>query len=256
MEVLEVVKKASSFECILCNVSCSRNFDLLRHFKTKKHIQRLTGSNTEVKKAQNSVNCVFKCKCGREYKTHGGLWKHKQKCYSKMEQTNTSTMMNTSNISNDDIIKIILEQSKENKELKDMMMEMMKNQSSTSMNNCNNTNTNTINNHFNINMFLNEKCKNALNLSEFASQIKGSIKDLESIGMLGFVEGVSKIFIRELKNLSVYERPIHCTDVKREKLYVKDENRWEKEDDDKKKIKKAIKNITFNNIKNLNVLNI
>ena len=153
MEVLEVVKKASSFECILCNVSCSRNFDLLRHFKTKKHIQRLTGSNTEVKKAQNSVNCVFKCKCGREYKTHGGLWKHKQKCYSKMEQTNTSTMMNTSNISNDDIIKIILEQSKENKELKDMMMEMMKNQSSTSMNNCNNTNTNTINNHFNINMF-------------------------------------------------------------------------------------------------------
>jgi hypothetical protein len=84
---------------------------------------------------------------------------------------------------------------------------------------------------------------------DFVNQIKGNLKDLESFGLLGFVDGISKIFIRELKSMSVYKRPIHCTDIKREKMYVKDENKWEKEEDDKPKIKMAIKHITHNNIK-------
>jgi hypothetical protein len=157
-----------------------------------------------------------------------------------------------SNEINNDILKLIIDQSKENKELKEMLveqnkliMEMMKTHIPSSTIN----NSNTTNNHFNINLFLNEKCKDAINLMDFVNEIKGNVKDLENIGLLGFVDGISQIFIRELKNMSVYKRPIHCTDIKREKIYVKDENKWYKEEEDKPNIKKAIKYITHNNIK-------
>jgi len=221
----------------------------------------------EIKKtpnAQKALKNIFVCSCGKNFKSNSGLWKHKQLCISQNAEIFLETIHdnhvveNKFPITNEDIVKIFLEQSKENKDLRDLLLEqnklmvdMMKKQSMCLTSVTNNNNNTTNNNNFNINLFLNEKCKDALNLMDFVNQIKGNVKDLENIGIMGFVEGISKIFIRELKSLSVYERPIHCTDVKREKLYVKDEDKWEKEEDSKPKIIKAIKYITHHNIKAL-----
>lgn len=238
--------------CEKCNYDTYSKKDFEKHILTRKH-KRLTNTNDLLsEKVQKSkLNDTYTCICGREYKHMSSLCKHKKSCCDLIK--NDSDKNSSVTINNDDIIKIFLEQSKENKDLKDLLveqnkliMEMMKSQQGLA--NVTNNNT-TNNNNFNINVFLNEKCKDALNLMDFVNQIKGSIKDLESIGVFGFVEGVSKIFVRELKSLSVYKRPIHCTDVKREKLYVKEDNKWEKEEDNKPNIIKAIKYITHNNIK-------
>ena len=281
MEVLEVKKSPKSdkkFMCSFCYYNTSKCADYKKHLSTSKHLRKSNYSEVEVemevKKAdlsQKSLKNEFICNCGKNYKTHGGLWKHKQSCVSQNISTNKEIIIeklqdnqvdeNEVVFSNNDLVKIFLEQSKENKDLKELlieqnklMMDIMKKQSLslTSVTNNNNTNNTTNNNNnFNINLFLNEKCKDALNLMDFVNQIKGNVKDLENIGIMGFAEGISKIFIRELKSLSVYERPIHCTDVKREKLYVKDEDKWEREEVGKPKIVKAIKYITHHNIKAL-----
>ena len=249
-----MANKKSFFEkklncCEICNYDTYSKKDFEKHFLTLKHKRLINANELLIKNHENPT--LFVCSCGKEYKHQSSLCKHKKNCDGSVKKEDTSKDM----ISNNEIIKIFLEQSKENKDLKELlieqnklMMDMMKNQSLASVTNNNNSN-NTTNNNFNINLFLNEKCKNALNLMDFVNQIKGNVKDLETIGIMGFVEGISKIFVRELKSLSVYERPIHCTDVKREKLYIKDEDKWEKEEDGKPKIVKAIKYITHHNIK-------
>jgi hypothetical protein len=267
MEILEMKKaskSAQNYNCIFCDFNTCKIYDYNRHLTTSKHIRKSNYSGEETKKAlfaQKASKQKFTCNCGKNFVSNSGLWKHKQLCKNlelidKKSHDNTSFEYNE-DFTSKDIIKIILDQSKENKDLKELLIEqnkimvdMMKNQSLTSVTNNNNSN-NTTNNNFNINLFLNEKCKNALNLMDFVNQIKGNVKDLENIGIMGFVEGISKIFIRELKSLSVYERPIHCTDIKREKIYVKDQDKWEKEEDGKPKIIKAIKHITHHNIKAL-----
>jgi hypothetical protein len=236
--------------CEICNYDTYSKKDFGKHLLTLKHKRLIIANELLIKNLENPI--LFACNCGKEYKHQSSLCKHKKNCDFGIKQEDTSKEP----ITNTDIIKIILDQSKENKDLKELlieqnklMMDMMKNQTLASV--TNNNSNNTTNNNFNINLFLNEKCKNALNLMDFVNQIKGNVKDLENIGIMGFVEGISKIFIRELKSLSVYERPIHCTDVKREKLYVKDEDKWEKEEEGKPKIIKAIKYITHHNIKAL-----
>jgi len=272
MEVLEVKKSpkvAKKFECVFCNYITCKYSDYEKHLTTSKHIRKSIYSGKEVvletkkaQKSQKSQKIDFPCHCGKTYKYHGGLWKHKQICKNMViieEKTDDNWCIDDKeDLSSKDLIKIFLEQSKENKDLKELlieqnklMLDMMKKQSLSLTSVTNNNTTNHNNNNFNINVFLNEKCKDALNLMDFVNQIKGSVKDLESIGIMGFAEGISKIFIRELKSLSVYERPIHCTDIKREKIYVKDEDKWEKEEDSKPKIIKAIKYITHHNIKAL-----
>jgi hypothetical protein len=267
MEVLDIKKSpkvAKKYSCTFCYYSTCKISDYSKHLSTSKHLNKVNYSGAEVKMDINSDKLSQKskknnlvCNCGKVYKTHGGIWKHKKVCFIKINPENDQLYLD--DISNNNLIKIFLEQSKENKDLKELLMEqnklmmdMMNKQSMglTSVTTNNNTNNTTNHNNFNINLFLNEKCKDALNLMDFVNQIKGSVNDLENIGIMGFAEGISKIFIRELKNLSLYERPIHCTDIKREKLYVKDEDKWEKEDS-KPKIIKAIKYITHHNIKAL-----
>jgi hypothetical protein len=239
--------------CEKCNYDTYNKKDFSKHLYTNKHLRLTIPNNLLNDMSQKShINEKYRCICSKEYKHQSSLCKHKKIC----TEINKTDIVSTDEIkiNNQDIVNIIVEQSKENKELKELLieqnkliMEIMKSHTSTNINNSNNINT--TNNHFNINLFLNEKCKDAINLMDFVNQIKGNLKDLESFGLLGFVDGISKIFIRELKSMSVYKRPIHCTDVKREKMYVKDENKWEKEEDDKPKIKMAIKHITHNNIK-------
>jgi hypothetical protein len=130
------------------------------------------------------------------------------------------------------------------------MIEIAKEKSIT-MNNSNNTTNNTTNNKFNLNFFLNEQCKDALNIMDFVNSLTLKLTDLENVGKLGYTEGITKIFINGLKQLDVFKRPIHCSDLKREILYIKDDNTWEKENVEKEKIKKAIKTISHNNIKQI-----
>jgi len=138
----------------------------------------------------------------------------------------------------------------QNQEFKQMMIEQNKTivelaNKTTIVNNNNTTN----NNKFNLNIFLNEKCKDALNITDFVDSLQLQLGDLEETGRLGYVQGISRIFINGLKQLDVYKRPIHCSDAKRETLYVKDNNSWEKEDTDKKKITRAIRHVSIKNAK-------
>jgi hypothetical protein len=140
---------------------------------------------------------------------------------------------------------------KENAEFKTLIMELVKKENNT-LTNINSNNVNSNNKTFNLQFFLNEQCKDALNIGEFVDSIKVQLSDLETVGHIGYVEGVSKILIKNLNELDVVKRPIHCSDLKREVLYIKDDDKWSKENDDKLVIKKAIKDVSNKNIRQIN----
>jgi hypothetical protein len=187
--------------------------------------------------------------CSKKYKDNSGLWRHKKKCIEK-EKEMESNELNEQNESVE-LIKYLM---KENSEFKQMiieqnkqMIEMSKNNSVT--NNNNNNNINSHNKSFNLNFFLNETCKDAMNIMDFVDSIKIQLCDLENVGKLGYVEGISKIIVRNLNSLDETKRPVHCTDTKREVMYVKDEDKWEKENENKQKMRKVIKHVTHKNSK-------
>ena len=138
---------------------------------------------------------------------------------------------------------------KENTEFKQLMIEQSKTMNELANKAGNNNTTN--NNQFNLNFYLNETCKNAMNIMDFVSQLQVGIQDLEETGKLGYAEGISKIFINGLKQISVTDRPIHCSDLKRETLYIKDNNEWNKETNNKVILTNAIKHVAHKNIKNI-----
>jgi len=145
---------------------------------------------------------------------------------------------------NSELKHLIIEQSKETSEFKNIMMEVIKNGTNNTTNN-----TTYSNKSFNLNFFLNETCKNAMNIMDFVESIQLQLSDLENVGKVGFVNGISKIIVKNLKALDETQRPVHCTDKKREVIYVKDEDKWEKEDAECKKVRKAIKSIAKKNSK-------
>jgi hypothetical protein len=205
---------------------------LVREFANQKKAE-------EYKTRQNSPKKEsIVCECGKKYKFGSGLWKHKKTCYfteKKALETNTNTY-------DKQIIQMLL---KENSELKNMVMEVCKNAQPS---NTHISNTNSHNKTFNLQFFLNEQCKDAMNIMDFVNSIKLQISDLESVGKLGYVNGMHKIIVNNLNALDIHKRPVHCSDAKREIMYVKDEDKWEKENEEKKKLKKAIKQITHKNI--------
>jgi hypothetical protein len=187
----------------------------------------------------------FECVCGKTYKDNSGLWRHKKSCNN-----------NFTNIVIDPIeqINLVNYLMKENSEFKQLMIEQNKHMLEMANkvgNNNNNINNTTNNNNFNLNFFLNETCKNAMNIMDFVSQLQVGVKDLEETGRLGFAEGISKIFINGLKQIDISDRPVHCSDFKRETLYIKDNNQWNKEDTDKKTLTNAIKHVAHKNMKQI-----
>jgi hypothetical protein len=189
---------------------------------------------------------IHSCICGKTYKYRQGLALHKKKCNPIVTNTDTSNNF----VIDKELVMSILKQNadiiKENSELKNMMMEVIK----TGTHNINTTNnTNSHNKTFNLQFFLNETCKNAMNIMDFVDSLKLQLNDLERMGEIGFVNGMSNIIIKNLQNLDVTERPVHCTDQKREVMYVKDEGKWDKEDEAKPKLRKAIKHIAHKNAK-------
>jgi hypothetical protein len=184
-------------------------------------------------KLQKVALGIFCCAyCDKEFKSKVGLWKHNQKCKS------TETKVDDKNM-----IVMLLNQ---NNQLQQQIIEFCKNSQNTNINNINNMNSN--NKSFNLNVFLNETCKNAMNIMDFANSIQPKLTDLENIGEVGYVDGISKIIIDNLKLLDVSERPVHCSDFKRDVIYVRDANKWEKDDNALAKIKKVINCVTDKNI--------
>jgi hypothetical protein len=237
MEILEIKikqKLSKKYCCEKCNYNTDRKNNLDNHLLSTKHIKELNGN--EIKQQLSTKhNCE---KCNKKYETSAGLWKHKKKCLKKEEETNENIDLNDKNL--------ILTLIQQNNELQKQMLEVIKN--GTINTNINNSMNNSNNKTFNLQFFLNETCKDAMNIMDFVDSIKIQLADIESIGELGFVNGMSKLIIKNLKALDENMRPVHCSDPKRESLYVKDSNVWEKEDSENKKIKKAIKYISHKNI--------
>ncbi len=252
-------KNAKIFVCELCDFKCCKKSNMDKHNLSLKH------KKNDAELQENAVKESFFCNCGKEYKFRQGLWKHKKKCTiekcEKIENGEINNVYDSLNITPEIILNVIqqnqefkellIEQNKQNHELQKQNNELQKQMLEAFKNGTNNNNIITNNSHnktFNLQFFLNETCKNAMNIMDFVDSIKIQLSDVESIGELGYVNGMSKLIIKHLNALEENMRPVHCSDPKRESLYVKDANVWEKEDPDNKKIKKAIKYISHKNI--------
>lgn len=239
------------FYCKSCDFKSSKESNFIKHISTRKHKnqQKINNLMPVVSLTNNAVVCV----CGKVYKERSGLWRHSKVCEvalknemngMKSDDNIVHTIENYNKNTKDDlIIKLI----KDNDEMKQLLKEQQNQISELLpklMNNTNmviNNNT-TMNNSFNLNFFLNEQCKDALNISEFIDSLKITLEDLAYSRTNGLVEGITSVMIRGLKNLDLYKRPIHCTDLKRDTMYIKDSEKWEK-DENHVKFKETIKKI-------------
>ena len=249
-------KNAKNFCCETCDFITSNKCNYLKHLDTRKH-KILTKVDTNL--AKNAAPS-FVCLCGKSYKHRQSLYSHKKVClksvngetaleHSNVNNENNEIINNNNNNNNDfkDLVcKMMIENNeiktmliKENQELRSQIKELIpKVGSNNSV-----TNNNNINNKFNIQIFLNEQCKDAINIKDFIDSIKISLQQLEQIQNKGLVEGLATAILENIGRLSLYERPIHCTDIKRETLYIKHDDIWEK-DETKQNIKKAIKDLS------------
>jgi hypothetical protein len=239
-EIKKLEKNLPKYFCETCDFKCFQKCDWERHILRPKHTFSLEGNAKEIKKLEKTFLCI----CGKKFKTNAGLWKHHNKCNNHSNQNRIN--LEKSDDKNDKLIEYLV---KENKEIKELILEIVKNGTNNTTNTTNTTHTNSYNKAFNLNFFLNETCKNAMNITDFIDSIKLQLNDLIELGELGYVEGISKIIINNLNNLDETERPIHCTDKKRETMYIKDEGQWNKEDEKKTKLRKAINKITDKNIR-------
>jgi len=237
----------SQYYCKKCNYGCSKKYNWTKHLSTTKHKMETTGNILETENGKKWQQDFFTCEnCNKIYKNRSGLWKHKKICNSTLNDNNVEVKDEPSD--KQLIMMLIKENSelrKEQADIKEIILEIVKN---GTMNNSHNT-TNSHNKAFNLQFFLNETCKNAMNITDFVDSIKLQLSDFMSMGEVGFVEGISNIIVKNLNSLDETVRPIHCTDQKRETFYVKDENKWEKEEEDRKKLKKMIRGIAYKNEK-------
>jgi len=267
MEIKKLKKNLPRFECNICDFKCYMKIDWSRHLTTGKHISGINGNKMEIKTVKkltknllNSQNSeILSCCCGKLYGTTSGLWKHQKKCHIHITKNEIINIESSNNNNNSNAIiqptdfanltNLICELVKTNTDIQKSVIELCKNGTSNNVVNSNNVNNvNSNNKTFNLQVFLNETCKDAMNMSDFVESVKLQVSDLENVGKVGYIEGISNIIIKNLKEMDVEKRPVHCTDQKREVMYVKDENIWEKEDVNNKKLRKAIRMIAHKNI--------
>jgi hypothetical protein len=245
-------KNICKYVCELCDFKCCKSGDYKRHLLTSKH-KNLTASNgvCDEKNIKHQYICSI---CKKEYNSRNGLWNHKKTC--KEEDNSNHLVVKEITTDKDQMILMLIKQNsaliKETTDFKNlmveqqnMMMEVIKN-GTHNTSNTTNTITNSNNKAFNLNLFLNETCKDAMNINDFVESIKLQVSDLENVGEVGFVEGISNIIVKNLNALDVTKRPIHCTDKKREIIYIKDENTWEK-DESQCKMRRMIKKVVSKN---------
>jgi hypothetical protein len=229
-------KISNKYCCYICDYVTDRKSNINNHFNSAKHIKEINGN--KIKQIKQFLSNNFECDvCNKIYKTNAGLWKHKKICKQINNTEIKKDEIKQEEITNkDELIMLLVKQNTE-------LMEMLKN-GTNNITNYNNSNNKT----FNLQFFLNETCKDAMNINDFIDSIKLQVTDLERVGEIGYIDGISNIITKNLKALDVTRRPIHCTDKKREVLYIKDENKWEKEDEQKKKMRKLIKRVSDKNI--------
>jgi hypothetical protein len=226
----------SKFRCEPCHYICSKKHHFVQHCLTRKH-KMMTGGLPKI--------VSYECSCGNTYKFKQGLSKHKRSCSlentlveSEIEKPDSPVSMN-----------LILDILKQNQEFKDLIIEQNKQMMEIVKEGkvVHNTNNTTNNNKFNLNIFLNEKCKDAMNIMDFANSLDIKMKELEDVGTLGYATGISNIIVRGLNELDIYKRPIHCSDLKRESMHVKNQNTWIL-DKEKTLLESAIKRVARKNI--------
>ena len=236
MDSKKLPKVAQKYTCECCDYTTFKKSSYEKHLSTDKHKNCENGSKMVVNDSVKlqKVAPLFECNCGKIYKYDSGYYRHKKKCLeeykNKKEETNNDT-----EIDEKSLIMMLIKQNTE-------LLEIVKNGTN------NTTHTNSHNKTFNLNMFLNETCKNAMNINEFVDSLQLQISDLENVGEVGYIEGISSIIINKLNTLDITERPIHCTDKKRETMYIKDEDKWEKEDEKKAKMHKMVRKVANKNI--------
>lgn len=232
-ETQKLLKVAKQFQCNCCDYTTTKRSSFDKHLATDKHKNHTNETNETKMKLECSEK--FVCFCGKILNSRTTLWRHKKICNVKKENE----------VTDKDLIMMLI---KQNTQLIEQNAELVKNGTHITTNS---HNTNSHNKTFNLQFFLNETCKDAMNIMDFVDSIKLQLTDLEKVGRIGYVEGISNIITSNLKALDVTQRPIHCTDNKREVLYVKDEDKWEKEAEEKEKIRKVIKMVANKNIRML-----
>jgi hypothetical protein len=259
-------KSPIKFECDICDYNTSNKKDYSKHISTPKHI-----------KMTNMVTCgdnnphPIVCACGNTYKYRQGLSRHKKTCVGIINTAivnilpqpiqSQSALIQPSNSSSEDMqMTLILELVKQNQDFKDLLIQQnnqMLEQNKTMIEVAKNSqiNNNTINNHsnshnktFNLQFFLNETCKDAMNMKDFIKSLELSLPELEKMGEIGFAEGMSRVFVNRLNSLDITKRPIHCSDVKREIIHIKEDNKWEMDNANLDRLRKIIKQLTIKNI--------
>ena len=231
--------KLPKYFCDKCQYKTDNKKDYTKHLTTTKHQYNSFDNALTTDKIPKIYSCNNCCKI---YKYRDGLWRHSKKCI----QTADTDLLNNDTHDLTQLTNLVMKMVEQNQELTKQIVELAKN-------NCNNSNNTThIKNNFNLNVFLNETCKDALNITEFVSSIQLQLTDLETTGRVGYVEGISKIVIQNLNSMEQYRRPMHCSDLKREVIYIKDNNEWTKEDTVKPLLTRAIKIIANENIKKIN----
>ena len=245
------VSNVAAYNCDICNFYSKNKTNFDKHLLTDKHINK----SILVNEGEPKETIHICSQCNKEYLNYNALWKHKKTCIvidkerEPAELQNVFTPANNCisqpSVSNTDLFLEVLKESKElqqvlieqNKDLQNKLLELASKQGSNTINSHNKTN------NFNLQFFLNETCKDAMNIADFVNSLQLTTDDFETTGKLGFIDGISRIFIKELKKIDTEKLPIHCTDFKRETVYIKDNDIWEKENDEKKRVKWAIDKI-------------
>ena len=252
-------KKTPKYLCEKCNFKTSKKIDWNRHIVTNKH--QIMNNNDLLNHLNETVSPKthkqYICgNCNKTYSARNGLWYHAKKCtniqhnntHFQNEQNNSipfNLQDNKQKMNDELLIKLVMDVVKSNSEMQKQLLDIFQNGNFGNMNNSYNHSHNKT---FNLQFFLNETCKDAMNIMDFVKDIKMTVSDLEDVGKLGYVDGITNIIVKNLKDIDVSKRPLHCSDLKREVLYVKDQDKWEKEDIDKEKLRYAIKHIAHKNI--------
>jgi hypothetical protein len=241
-------KSNPSYYCKHCKFTSKNKTDFSRHEKTAKHIAQINSISVETITAVATATSYCCQQCNKEYKNRSGLWKHAQQCEasakSETPMQNESQVSPANTMVSNEMIMCLIQQ---NKELQTTLIELAKEARTV-----NNT-SNTTNNQFNLNVFLNEECKHALNIQEFIDSIKVTLEDFMETGRLGYMQGITRILVDAVHKLDVKLRPFHCTDIKRETLYIKDKDTWEKANAEKTKLRNAITQVARKNLSMLSV---
>ena len=238
-------KLAKIFQCECCDYKCSKESDYKKHLATSKHINTYNNLHNISEKSSKLYVCNI---CNKEYIFRQSLYNHKKKCVSntekeKMPEVDITDIKTLTNLVIE-LVKSNTDLQKQNQEFQEKMLEVCKNSNNTTINN-----KNSHNKTFNMQIFLNEHCKDAMNIKDFADSFQLQISDLEKVGHLGYVDGISDIIIKKLNEMDVYKRPIHCSDTKRDTMYVHADNIWIKENSDHDQVRMLVQRITAKNIR-------